>query len=101
MNYQKDLFAEWNYTRQEWDEFVDIEKSNKKEDNIYFGIGILSLGTFGLMFLRQTSLLVGLAFTTPLAILIPFLRMKISYKHLKKGVKNPYVKIYADSFPWF
>lgn len=90
------LLAEWNYSKKEWDEFVTIEKANKKEDNIYFGIGILILGTIGLMLLRQTSFLGGLIFAIPLAILIPWLRMKFSYKHLKKGVKNPFVKFYSD-----
>lgn len=90
------LLTEWNYSKKEWNEFVVLEKANKKEDNIYFGIGILILGTIGLMILRQTSFLGGLIFTTPLAILIPWLRMKFSYKHLKKGVKNPFVKFYSD-----
>lgn len=90
------LITEWTYSQKEWDEFVMIEKANKKEDSIYFGIGIVVLGTFGLMLLRQTSFLVGLAFAVPLALLIPWLRMKFSYKHLKKGVKKPFVRIYTD-----
>lgn len=90
------LLAHWKYTSKQWDEFVTIEKGNKKEDNIYFGIGIIILGTLGLMTFRNTSILIGLAFTIPLAILIPFLRMKISYRHLRKGIKNPEVKIYFD-----
>lgn len=90
------LLAHWKYTSKQWDEFVTIEKGNKKEDNIYFGIGIIILGTLGLMTFRNTSILIGLAFTVPLAILIPFLRMKISYRHLRKGIKNPEVKIYFD-----
>lgn len=90
------LITEWNYSQKEWDEFVVIEKANKKEDSIYFGIGILILGTIGLMILRQTSFFGGFIFAIPFAILIPWLRMKFSYKHLKKGVKNPYVKIYTD-----
>jgi hypothetical protein len=90
------LLAHWKYSSKQWDEFVTIEKGNKKEDNIYFGIGIIILGTLGLITFRNTSILMGLAFTIPLAILIPFLRMKISYKHLRKGVKNPEVKIYFD-----
>lgn len=90
------LITEWNYSQKEWDEFVVIEKANKKEDSIYFGIGILILGTIGLMILRQTSFFGGFIFAIPFAILIPWLRMKFSYKHLKKGVKNPSVKIYTD-----
>lgn len=90
------LITEWNYSQKEWDEFVVIEKANKKEDSIYFGIGILVLGTIGLMILRQTSFFGGFIFAIPFAILIPWLRMKFSYKHLKKGVKNPSVKIYTD-----
>ena len=90
------LLAEWHYSEKEWNEFVTIEKANKKEDNIYFGIGILILGTVGLIILRQTSFLGGLVFAIPLAILIPFLRFKFSYLHLRKHVKNPVVKIFAD-----
>ncbi|NVK53219.1 MAG: hypothetical protein HWD85_09810 [Flavobacteriaceae bacterium] len=91
-----ELQAHWKYSEKEWNSFVTIEKANKKEDNIYFGIGIVILGTLGLMLFRSTSILVGLAFSVPFAILIPFLRMKISYGHLKKGIKNPEVKIYFD-----
>lgn len=90
------LLAHWKYSSKQWDEFVTIEKGNKKEDNIYFGIGIIILGTLGLMTFRNTSILIGLIFTVPFAILIPFLRMRISYRHLRKGIKNPEVKIYFD-----
>ena len=96
MTQNKQPLADWNYSEKEWNDFVTIEKGNKKEDSIYFGIGILILGTLGLMFLRDTSFWTGLLFAGPLAFLIPFLRMKFSYKHLKKGVKNPNVKIYND-----
>lgn len=96
MTSNKELLAEWNYSMEKWNEYVDIEKGNKKEDSIYFGIGILILGTLGLMFLRGTSFWTGLLFAAPLAFLIPFLRMKLAYTHLKKGVKNPTVKIYHD-----
>lgn len=90
------LIAEWHYSEKEWNEFVVFERANKKEDNIYFGIGIVILGTFGLMILRQTSFFGALVFAIPLAILIPWLRMKLSYKHLKKSVKDASVKIYID-----
>ena len=90
------LLAHWKYTSDQWDEFVTIEKGNKKEDNIYFGIGIVILGTIGLMTFRNTSFWMGLAFVLPFAFLIPFIRMKISYRHLKKGVQHPEVKIYFD-----
>ncbi|MDD7915849.1 hypothetical protein [Polaribacter ponticola] len=90
------LIAEWKYSIKEWNEFVVIEKENKKEDSVYFGIGILTLGTVMLMILRKTNLLTGVLFTISFAILIPWLRFKFSYKHLKKGVKNPSVKIYSD-----
>ena len=92
-NQQTKILSHWKYTSKQWDEFVTIEKGNKKEDSIYFGIGILILGSLGLMVFRGTSFLMGLLFAIPLAILIPFLRMTISYKHLRKGVKNPEVKI--------
>ena len=90
------LLAEWNYSQKEWNEFVILEKANKKEDSIYFGIGILILGTIVLIILKQTSFFGGLIFAIPFAILIPWLRMKFSYKHLRKGVQNPTVKIYTD-----
>ena len=96
MNNHRNLLAKWTYSEKEWNEFVTIEKANKKEDNIYFGIGILILGTIGLMFLRQTGFLIGVLFSAPLAVLIPWLRFKFSYPHLKKNKKDPYVKIYND-----
>lgn len=88
--------ATWTYTQEEWNEFVQIERSNKKEDSIYFGIGIAILGTVGLMFFRETSFFTAILFSVPLAILIPLLRMKFSYKHLKKGISNPTVTFYSD-----
>lgn len=88
------LLAEWNYTSKEWNNFVAIEKANKKEDNIYFGIGIVIIGTFALMLFRGTSLWTGMLFSIPLAVLIPYLRITFSYKHLKKNVQFPYVKFY-------
>ena len=88
--------ATWTYTQEEWNEFVQLEISNKKEDNIYFGIGIVILGTVGLMFFRGTSFFTGLLFSVPIAILIPVLRMKLSYKHLKKGIANPTITFYPD-----
>lgn len=90
------LLAEWTYTTKEWNDFVTTEIANKKEDNIYFGIGIAILGTVGLMLLRGVNLITGVLFSVPLAVLIPFLRMKFSYKHLKKGEKNPRIKIFTD-----
>ncbi len=96
MKTKQHLFAEWNYSQKEWDEFVNIERANKKEDNIYFGIGILILGTLSLMLFRQISFFEGLVFAGPLAVLIPWLRMKFGYTHLKKGIAKPYVKIYSD-----
>ena len=96
MKKEHKLLAYWQYDTRMWDEFVTIEKGNKREDNIYFGIGIAILGTIGLMFLRDTGFWMGLLFSIPLAILIPWLRMTFSYKHLKKGIKNPEVKIFRD-----
>lgn len=96
MEKQSKLLAYWQYDTRIWDEFVTIEKGNKKEDNIYFGIGIAIVGTLGLMFLRDTGFWMGLLFSIPLAILIPWLRMTFSYTHLKKGIKNPEVKIFHE-----
>lgn len=96
MNPQNKPLAHWHFTSKEWDNFVTIEKRNKREDNIYFGIGIIILATLGLMFLRDTGFWMGLLFSIPLAILIPWLRMTFSYTYLKKGVQNPEVKIFYD-----
>ncbi len=88
------LIAEWKYSKEEWDNFVTIEKSNKKEDNIYFGFAIFILSTLALKFLRDTTFTTALLFSFPFAIGLPFLRMRFSYPHLKKGIQNPYVKIF-------
>ncbi|MFY0602896.1 MAG: hypothetical protein JXQ93_03030 [Flavobacteriaceae bacterium] len=97
MKQQGELLAHWQYSTKMWDEFVTIEKGNKKEDNIYFGIGILIIASLGLMFFRNTSFWGGLVFAIPFAIVIPWLRMKFSYTYLKKGSKNPEVKIFYDT----
>lgn len=87
---------EWTYSEHEWNEFVDIEKANKKEDNIYFGVAILIVAPIILMLSRDTSFTIALIFSAPFAILIPFLRMKFSYKHLQKDVKSPIIKIFEN-----
>jgi hypothetical protein len=87
---------EWHYSEEEWNDFVDIEKANKKEDNIYFGVAILLIVPFGLMFYRNTTYLIGLFYSIPFAFLIPFLRMKFSYKHLQKNVANPHIKLFLN-----
>lgn len=87
------ILLHWTYTLEQWDDFVTIEKANKKEDNIYFGIGIVILGTISLLLFRNTSFLMALCFSVPFAILIPWLRMIFSYSHLKKGVENPQIKV--------
>lgn len=88
------LLAHWTYSKEDWNNYVTIEKKNKKEDNFYFGCAIVLLCTVGLMAFRNVTFLIGLAFAFPFAILIPFLRMKISYPYLKKNALNPEVKIF-------
>ncbi|MFY9241622.1 MAG: hypothetical protein WAO74_01195 [Polaribacter sp.] len=90
------LITEWTYSPKEWNIYVAIEKDNKKEDNIYFGIGIIIVGVFALMVFRQTSFIAALMFATVFVILIPFLRMKISYPFLKNSKSNVSVKIFRD-----
>lgn len=75
---------------------MDIEKANKKEDTIYFGVAIQLIVPFGLMFYRDTTYLFSFLFSIPFAFLIPFLRMKFSHKHLKKDVLNPNIKLFND-----
>lgn len=93
---QNSPLIHWQYNSEDWDTFVTLEKQNKKEDNLYFGVGILIIATAGLMFFRNTSFVMALAFSVPLAILIPWLRLQFSYKHLKKGIAAPEVKVFAD-----
>ena len=95
MEIEKPL-VEWQYSTEEWNEFVDIEKANKLEDNIYFGVAILIIVPLGLMFYRNTNYLFSLLFSMPFAFLIPFLRMKFGYKHLQKNVLHPHVSIFNE-----
>lgn len=91
------LIAHFTYTQSFWNDYVAIEKKNKKEDNYYFAFAIAIICTGGLMFLRDATFLVALAFSIPFAIGIPLLRQKLNYKYLRKNVPNPEVKIY-DKF---
>lgn len=86
----------WTFQSQDWKKFVAIEKKNKKEDNIYFAIGILVLCTPGLMIFRNTSFLTALLFSIPLALLIPWLRQQFSNPHLKNHNGESIVKIYPN-----
>lgn len=91
------LLAHFRYSTLFWNTYVTTERKNKKEDNFYFGVAITLVCTLGLMFFRNTTFLVALVFAFPFAILIPWLRQKISYKYLEKNISNPEVKIY-DTF---
>jgi len=90
------LLDTWSFSSEEWNKFVAVEKRNKREDNIYFGIGIVVLCTLGLMLLRNTSFLTALLFAVPLALLIPWLRMQFGNPHLKEVTTESIVKIYPD-----
>jgi len=54
------------------------------------------MGSIGLYFFRETSFLTALLFAIPFAILIPFLRMKISYPFLKNTNSNASVVIFKN-----
>ena len=90
------LLISWNYSTEEWNQFVITERKNKKEDNLYMAIGIIILGTVGIMVLRGGSFWISFAIATTIAFLIYGLRMLLSYQHLKKGVQHPKVDIYSD-----
>lgn len=96
MKKQNSILDTWTFTTNEWNDFVAIEKGNKKEDNIYFGVGILLICTPGLMFFRDTTFLMALAFSVPFALLLPFLRIKFSSPHLKNNSRGTIIKIYPN-----
>ena len=89
------LFLTWQYSDEEWEDYVRIERKNKKEDNIFFGIGVFIIGTIGLVLLRSTTILVGMSFALFFALLMPYLRMRFSYPHLKSA-SSPTVEFYRD-----
>jgi hypothetical protein len=91
-----EILDTWTFSSEDWNKFVVIEKKNKKEDNIYFGIGIIVLCTPGLMILRGASFFTALIFAIPLAFLLPWLRMKFMNSHLKKVSRKTIIKIYPD-----
>ncbi len=43
------LLAHFKYKRSFWNDYVKVEKKNKKEDNYYFAFAIAILCTGGLM----------------------------------------------------
>lgn len=90
------ILETWTFSNEQWKKFVKIEKKNKKEDNIYFAIGILILCTPMLMVLRGTNFITALLFTSPLAILIPWLRQKFGNPHLKEHKGESTVKIFPE-----
>lgn len=97
MNLQlNQILDTWTFSNEQWQKFINIEKKNKREDNIYFGIGILILSTPMLMILRDTNFMTSLLFTAPLAILIPWLRQQFGNPHLKNHIGESIVKIYPD-----
>jgi hypothetical protein len=55
MNSNQTALASWRYSTEEWNRFVDIEQKNKREDSMYLGIGVLILGTVGLLRIRHMT----------------------------------------------
>ena len=71
-----DAIAKWTYSSKEWNEFVLIERSNKKKESLYIAIGIILIGTIGLIFVRDAGFWIALAISVPIAFIIHFLKMR-------------------------
>ena len=94
MEKDKECLARWEFTPNEWEVYSNTAAMLKKDDNLYFGIGILLVGVPYLMFFRGTSLLIALAFVVPFAVALPFLRNKIALSKIKKTEQNAYLSFY-------
>ena len=90
------LLDTWTYSAKEWSDFIITERSNKKSDNLYFGVGILLLGIPGLMLFRAVPFLMAALFVVPFALLIPFIRYKMSKRFLQPNIEKPNVQLYHD-----
>ena len=92
----KEYLETWEFSPIEWNSYVKMAKSLKKEDNLYFGVAILIAGIPFLMFVRNTTFLMASIFVIPFAFLIPWGRNKFLTSYLKTTNKTSAVHFYAD-----
>ncbi|MGV8946527.1 MAG: hypothetical protein ACOH1N_08870 [Lutibacter sp.] len=95
-NTSKDFLESWTFSSQEWNAFVNEAKLLKKEDNIFMGIATFLVGIPFLMLVRNATLFMATLVVIPFAILIPWLRNKISTSYLKPIKNEAIVNFYTD-----
>jgi len=83
------ILADWKYDDETWEAFKQNEKSYRKEDNIYYFIGVVILGTIGLLIFRSANLFVAVAISAILGGIMVLLRSNLSLSKLKK-TSGPY-----------
>jgi hypothetical protein len=92
----KEYLETWEFSSADWNTYVNTAKSLKKEDSIYMGIAFLILGIPFLMLVRNVSFITASFFVIPFAILIPWLRHKLSTSYLKHKQDVVLVNFYPD-----
>lgn len=91
-----DLKETWEFSSIEWNAFEKTGTALKKEDNMYMAIGVLIVGIPFLMLKRDASFFTAVLFVIPFAILIPWLRYKLTLSYLKPKPKTVTVQFYPD-----
>ena len=92
----KDYLDTWTFSSEEWNSFIKEAKLLKKEDNIYMAIATLIVGIPFLMLSRKITFFMTLFFVIPFAIIVPWVRNKMSTSHLKPIKNKAIIKFYTQ-----
>lgn len=78
-----DVLAHWSIDRDTWNAFCTNEKKYRKEDNIYFFIAFLVIGTIVLLLTRGASLFGGIFIAALIGGITVAARKKVALKKLQ------------------
>lgn len=93
------IIAEWETDPSTWQQFTINERKYRNEDNIYFFIAVLILGTLVLMLSRSASFWLALGISAGMGAIIVYIRRSLSLSNLQPGnQKSARRVIISDAF---
>jgi hypothetical protein len=85
------VLAEWDIDEETWKAFRQNVIGYRNEDNLYYFIGVMILGTLGLLIFRAANLFIAVAISAILGGIIVFMRRQMALSKLNKDY-SPYAR---------
>lgn len=85
------VLAEWDIDDDTWKSFRQNEIGYRNADNLYYFIGVMILGTIGLLIFRAANLFVAVAISAILGGIIVFMRRQMALSKLQAD-RGPYAR---------